>query len=250
MQGYQDAAEIAALLPDTRVIGVADRESDMFELFDLRRRLPGRKADLLVRAKWDRSLEGTDQKLFEELAAAPLAKRVSIAVPRQRERPPKGKDPGRPGLPARTAKVEVRFKEVTLSAPQGPQTRHLLPIKLWAIYLVERHPPASATPVRWLLLTSIPVMSIKQALRCVRWYCRRWRIEEWHRVLKSGCKILNHQNHTAEVLLRAIALDAVIAWRIMLLALLGREVPELPCDVLFDACECEVLQLLSKKNSA
>lgn len=250
LQGYQDAAEIAALLPDTRVIGVADRESDMFELFDLRRRLPGRKADLLVRAKWDRSLEGTDQKLFEELAAAPLAKRVSIAVPRQRERPPKGKDPGRPGLPARTAKVEVRFKEVTLSAPQGPQTRHLLPIKLWAIYLVERHPPASATPVRWLLLTSIPVMSIKQALRCVRWYCRRWRIEEWHRVLKSGCKILNHQNHTAEVLLRAIALDAVIAWRIMLLALLGREVPELPCDVLFDACECEVLQLLSKKNSA
>jgi len=171
-------------------------------------------------------------------------------VPRQRERPPKGKDPGRPGLPARTAKVEVRFKEVRLSAPQGPQTRHLLPIKLWAIYLVEKHPPAGATALRWLLLTSIPVVSIKQALRCVRWYCRRWRIEEWHRVLKSGCKILDHQNHTAEVLLRAIAIDAVIAWRIMLLGLLGREVPELPCDVLFDTCECEVLQLLTKKNSA
>lgn len=249
LQGYQDAAEVAALLPDTRVISVADREADMFELFDLRRRLPGRKAELLVRAKWDRSLEGADQKLFEELAAAPLAKRVPLAVPRQRERPPKGSDPGRPGLPARTAQVEVRFKEVTLRAPQGPQTRHLLPIKLWAIYLVEKHPPTGATPVRWLLLTSIAVLSIKQALRCVRWYCRRWRIEEWHRVLKSGCKILDHQNHCAEVLLRAIAIDAVIAWRIMLLALLGREVPELPCDALFDACECEVLQLLSKKNS-
>jgi hypothetical protein len=250
LEGYQAAAEVAALLPDTRVISMSDRESDMFELFDFRRRLPGRKADLLVRAQHDRSLEGTEQKLFEQLSAAPLAKRVSLTVPRQRERPPKGKDPGRPGLPARTAQVEVRFKEVTLCAPPGPQTRRLLPIKLWAIYLVEKHPPTGATPVCWLLLTSIPVVSIKQALRCVRWYCRRWRIEEWHRVLKSGCKILEHQNHSAEVLLRAIAIDAVIAWRIMLLALLGREVPELPCQALFDPCECEVLQLLSKKNSA
>jgi len=99
-------------------------------------------------------------------------------------------------------------------------------------------------------LTTMQVASAKQALRCVRWYCRRWRIEEWHRVMKSGCKILEHQNHDAEVLLRAIALDAVIAWRIMLLTLLGRTVPGLPADLLFDPCECEVLALLSsKKNS-
>ncbi len=69
-------------------------------------------------------------------------------------------------------------------------------------------------------------------------------------MLKSGCNILDHQNHSAEALLRAIAIDAVIAWRIMLLALLGREVPELPCEVVFDRCECRVLELLSKKNQA
>jgi len=34
----------------------------------------------------------------------------------------------------------------------------------------------------------------------------------------------------------------------MLLALLGRETPELPCDILFDRNECEVLELLAKKN--
>jgi hypothetical protein len=66
--------------------------------------------------------------------------------------------------------------------------------------------------------------------------------------MKSGCKILEHQNHSAEVLLRAIALDAVIAWRMMLLALLGREVPELPAGTLFDPCECEVLALLTQKK--
>jgi hypothetical protein len=249
LQAYEDACQIAAMIPDTRLISVADREADMFELFDLRRRTPGIKADLLVRSKWDRCLEGTDQKLFEELASAPLAKSVSIPVPRQREHSSKPSAPGRPGLPARQAQVEIRFKEIHLRAPQTPQARHKLPIKLWAVYLVEPHPPEGATPVRWILLSSVEVASVKQALRCVRWYCRRWRIEEWHRVMKSGCKVLEHQNRTAQVLLRAITLDAVIAWRIMLLALLGREVPELPSDILFDPCECEVLELLAQKKT-
>jgi hypothetical protein len=151
-------------------------------------------------------------------------------------------------LQAREARVEIRFKEVLLSAPNTPQTRHLQLIKVWAIYLVEKHPPQGAQPLEWLLLTTMEVRSVKQARKIIRWYCRRWRIEEWHRVLKSGCKILEHQNRTAETLLRAIAIDAVIAWRIMLLALLGREVPELPCEVLFNPIECDVLGLLNKKK--
>ena len=248
LEAYADAARIAAMIPQTRVINVTDREGDMFELFDLRRRQTGRKAELLVRANYNRCLEGSDRKLFEELAAAPLAKTVTIPVPRQREHAAKPSAPGRPGLPARTARVQVRFQEVSLSAPQTSQTRHKPPVKLWAVYLVEKHPPQGATAVHWLLLTTIPIVSVKQALKCVRWYCRRWRIEEWHRVMKSGCQILGHQNHTAQVLLRAIALDAVIAWRMMLLALLGREVPELPAGTLLDSCECEVLGLLTAKK--
>ena len=68
--------------------------------------------------------------------------------------------------------------------------------------------------------------------------------------MKSGCKILEHQNHRAEVLLRAIALDAVMAWRIMLLTLLGRAMPELPCNVIFTPGECAVLELLAQKKSS
>jgi hypothetical protein len=249
LEGFGEAMKIAALLPHTQVINLTDREGDMFELFHFRRSQAGRKAELLVRAKTDRCLEGTDSKLFAELAAAPLAKRVSISVPRQREHLSLPSTPGRPALQAREARVEIRFKEVTLSAPNTVQTRNLQPIKLWAVYLVEKHPPRGAEALEWLLLTTVEVHSLKQALKCIRWYCRRWRIEEWHRVLKSGCKVLEHQNHSAEVLLRAIAIDAVIAWRIMLLALLGREVPELSCDRLFNPIECEVLGLLAKKKN-
>ena len=245
---YEDGIELAATLPDTRFISVADREGDIFELFDLQRRRPGKKPDLLVRARCNRRLEETERKLFAELAGAPLAGEVTLPVPRQREQVGKPSKPGRPGLPAREAAVEVRFKAVTILAPQTGQTRDRAPLRLWAIYLEEKNAPAGATALRWLLLTTVQVVSLKQALRCVRWYCRRWRIEEWHRVLKSGCKSEDHQNHSAEALLRAITLDAVIAWRIMVLVLLGREVPGLPAEVIFDSDECEVIELLAKKK--
>jgi hypothetical protein len=247
---FKDGADLAAKLPDTRLVSVADREGDMFELFDLHRQLAGKKPDLLVRAKCDRCLEDTERKLFAELAQAPVAAKVTLEVPRQRAHLGKPSKPGRPALPARRAEVEVRFKEVTIGAPQTVQTRDRQPLRLWAVDLVEKNPPPQATPLHWLLLTTIQVVSVKQALKCIRWYCRRWRIEEWHRVLKSGCKIEAHQNHSAEALLRAIALDAIIAWRIMLLALLGREQPGLPCDLIFNSDECEVLKLLAPKKSS
>lgn len=246
---YQDGIDLATTLPDTRFISVADREGDIFELFDLHRRLPGKKPELLVRARCNRCLEETERKLFAELAQAPLAGKVILEVPRQREHLGKPSKAGRPALPARKAEVEIRFKEVTISAPQTPQTRDRPPLRLWAIHLVEKNPPPGATAVHWLLLTTVQVVSVKQALKCVRWYCRRWRIEEWHRVLKSGCKIEAHQNHSAETLLRAITLDAVIAWRIMLLVLLGRAVPGLPSDLIFSSNECEVLELLAQKKN-
>lgn len=245
---YEDACAIAELLPDTQIVSMGDREADLFELFDRRRQHPGKKADLLVRAKSDRCLEGTERKLFAELAAAPLAHRMKISVPRQREHLAKTSDPGRPGLPAREALVELRFQEVTIRPPQTPQLRHRPPLKLWALYVVEKHPPEGAAAVEWRLLTSVPLTSAKQARKCLRWYCRRWRIEEWHRVLKSGCHILDHQNHTAEALMRVIAMDAVIAWRLMLLALLGRELPELPAHLVFNSWECQMLEVLACPN--
>ena len=99
--------DLAGLLPNTRIISVSDREADMFELFDFRRRQPGRKAELLVRAKNDRCLEGTEQKLFAELALCPLAQEVVLSVPRQREHV--SKPSTRAGRPCRRARPKWRF---------------------------------------------------------------------------------------------------------------------------------------------
>ena len=121
------------------------------------------------------------------------------------------------------------------------------PLTLYALWVVEPHPPQGAKALHWVLLTTVPLRSRRQELRCLRDYTRRWRIEDWHRVLKSGCRIEAHQHHTAPRLARAIALDAVIAWRAMLLALLGREVPEMPVEWMFSPQECRLLEKLQPR---
>ena len=76
----------------------------------------------------------------------------------------------------------------------------------------------------------------------------RWRIEDWHRVLKSGCRIEDLAHKSAERLRRAIAINLVIAWRIMLMTLLGRETPELSAEVLFSNIELRTLRAYAKKK--
>ena len=244
-----DLGEISKGIPETQLIAVGDRESDLFELFDYRRR-KARNIHLLVRAQYNRCLQEESAvpeesaKLFDHLEGLPVMGEAEIEVPRQREKKGKPSKPARIALPARKARVELRWGKVTVAAPQTTQTRHLRAVELYALMIVEQNPPENATQLRWVLLTTMPIDSRKQALRCLRWYTLRWRIEEWHRVLKSACHIEAHQHHTAERLACAIAIDAVIAWRVMLLTLLGREVPEIPCAMVFAPWECKLLELL------
>ena len=102
--------------------------------------------------------------------------------------------------------------------------------------------------MEWFLLTTVDITSPENAVQCLRWYCLRWRIEDFHRVLKSGCRIEKIAHETAERIRRAIAINLVIAWRIMLMTLLGRETVELPPEVLFSDIELQVLRAYAKKK--
>jgi len=243
LRTVEELREISEWAPETELIAIGDRESDLFELFDYRRRR-ARNIHLLVRARYDRCLEESPRKLFEHLQALPVMAEASVAVPRQREKKGKPSKPGRISLPARRAKVQLRWDRVTISAPQTTQTRHIPPVELHALLLTEVDAPKGVTPLRWVLLSTVPIESRKQALRCVRWYTRRWRIEEWHRVLKSGCRIEAHQHQSAARLACAIAIDTVMAWRVMLLTLLGREAPNMRCELIFEPWECRLLEQL------
>ena len=84
------------------------------------------------------------------------------------------------------------------------------------------------------VLTTVPVTTLEQAEEKVRWYALRWLIEVFHRTLKSGCGVENRQAKRKETWEAALAVDAVVAWRIMWLTTLGRETAEVPCSIFFD----------------
>jgi hypothetical protein len=222
-----------------------DREADFYELFDEQRQ--SHKVDLLVRAKHDRSTSN-ELNLFESVRQSPIQSRLSINVPRQSARPKKSKQKARAAQKQRTAQVALRYCQVELPAPTYHKGKEA--ITLWVVHVLETSQPADTNPIEWFLLTTRDITTVEQAQECVRWYCLRWRIEDWHRVLKTGCRIEALQHKTAERLKRALGINLVIAWRIMLMTLLGRECPELPADILFSDLEIQVLDAYAKKKES
>ncbi len=212
-----------------------DREADFFELFDAQRRLG--TVDVLVRAKHDRRLGTGVEKLFATLRNAPADGHVEIDIARVSERPKSSRKPARPARSARVVRAEVHYRELTLP----PTIEGLEPVTLWVVHVRETVPPEGEKPVEWFLLTSVRVECLDAALEAVGHYLRRWRVEDFFRVLKSGCRAENLGFHSAERLERALTIQAVIAWRLMLMTLLGREVPECAAEFLFSDVELRFL---------
>ena len=239
------ASILQAAGPSSQNRHTRDREADFFELFAEQRRNPC--VDLLVRANHNRGIVEEPFKLFEAVRQAPLQTKVQVHVPHQSARPKLSKKKARPKRPSRQADMEVRYQRIQLRPPKYHSDKD--PIDIRVIHAVESSPPAGGEAVEWFLLTTVNIASPEDAVQCLRWYCLRWRIEDWHRVLKSGCAVERIAHATAERIRRAIAINLVIAWRIMLMTLLGRETPELPPEVLFSDIEIRVLCAYSKKKA-
>lgn len=88
--------------------------------------------------------------------------------------------------------------------------------------------------IEWMLLTTESVESFEQACQVIEWYTGRWMIEIYHQVLKSGCKIAERPFETAQRLERYLAIDSVVAWRIMGLTFQSRETPEMSCEAFLE----------------
>jgi hypothetical protein len=246
IEGLRDCVELDKQLPNTRQVCVMDREADFFELFDEQRKTD--KVDLLVRSRHDRTIDEEGGHLFESVRASPACGEIVIQVPRQSTRTKKSKQQAKPGHVQRSATVALRYLDIELRP--GVYQKDKAPIKLTLVHVQETSQPKDDDPVEWFLLTTCEVSNSQEAQQILRWYCLRWRIEDWHRVLKSGCNIEKLQHKTAERLKRTIAINLVIGWRIMLMTLLGRQCPQLASEVLFSDIEIEVLKALAKKKTS
>lgn len=228
LESYQRLAEQAAQLPDTRLVNVADRESDILALLVKARDL-GHPLDYLIHSQHNRALPD-GRKLWDSVAAAPLLGHVRFELPAGR------------GRKVRHVEQEIRARRVTLTDGHGGE------VPVTCLEAAEINTPEGCKPVIWRLLSNREAGTLEAAVELIDWYRARWEIELFFLILKEGCRVEQLQLSTLERLESALALYLVIAWRINRLMRLGRTLPELDADLLFAKEEWQAAYILNKKH--
>ena len=264
IDGLRAAHEIAALAPQTEVISVADSEADIFELL-----LAGQaeaaaenhpRAQWILRAGHDRAVrpeekgavprdgtESTEKHVFAAVAATSVLTTAEITI--------RGRDPQawsdrsrrrQPRTP-RQAVVEIRARRVTLRAPSRPD-RRLNDVTVQAVLVREVAPPAGEDAVTWLLLTSLPIETVAQVQRVIEFYCLRWVIELFFRVLKQGCRVEARRFECLDRWTRYLSVAMIVAWRTLYVTYLGRGWPDRDCEVVFTPAEWKSVYQVTQRR--
>jgi hypothetical protein len=230
LKSFQGAARLQRQLgAASTVVSVGDREADVYELFLSAQKDP-LHPKLLIRAEQDRRLQDSNANLWRYMESQAVAGQRQLHLSRRK------------GRAARHCVLEVRFAAVELRAPRRKPA--LAPLKIWAVYVKEINPPSAKEAIEWMLLTTLEVNNYEQALEKLDWYTKRWGIEDYHKALKSVCRIEERQLGDRTVWQNCLAIDLVVAWRIEHIKKLSRERPQAPCSISFDEPEWQALFIL------
>lgn len=253
-EGYENVCDAQQTLykeanhreePPTQLVYMADREGDLYGIFARRERriqLEENPAHWLIRSKHDRKTikQGEDEdaaehsKISQQLAKAPRLGEIEFNLPK-----------GRGNRKARRVSQTLRAIPVQLKPKKSGDPI----ITVTAVLAEEEHPPKGEKPIRWILLTSLEATTLEQAKEKLDWYLARWQIEIFFKILKSGCKVEELQLEHVERIEKALAFYQIIAWRVLYLTMLGRECPELPCNLAFEEEEWQAVYIVTKKES-
>lgn len=235
LSSLEQLNEFSFSVPNATCVSVSDQESDIFEFFVAER---NQNVELLVRGNHERNLVGFDSKLKQTLRAQKEAGRYVFQKPRR------GKQK------AREVEVSIRFQDVELAIPKNLRYQgYDESPTLSAIWVQEENAPKGCKPLQWLLLTTIEVKDFEKAVEVAGWYTKRWLIELFHKVLKSGCHIEDLQLNDLEGIKRALPIYAVIAWRVLFATLFSREEPDIPATSLLSDDEWKALYCATFRTS-
>jgi len=214
------------------LLHVADRECDIFEVFKRAGAAPGLR--LLVRAAQNRRVEGDGRLLWETCEKWRVRDTRTLHIPAHRD------SPESPLAPARDARLSLRFGQVLLRPPYSRE-RSAQTVTVYAILIREEAAPEGETPVEWLLLTNDPILDLATAWQYVDYYRLRWGIEEFHKCLKTGCKVEERQYQERNHFDVHLALAIPVALRILRLTKLARQQPDIPASRELEPDELVVL---------
>jgi hypothetical protein len=224
----ENLTQSSALLgAPARLVHIGDRESDMFELFCAARDVG---SHFLVRAHVDRLARDGTITIAREMRAVRVNGLHRIAVL------------DRKGNTSQ-AVLELRYRRIRVLPPIGKQHRYP-GLTLTVLYARERGTPQGRERIDWKLITNLPIRNRREAVAKLEWYALRWKIETFHKVLKSGCRAEALRLRTAGRLANVIAVFCILAWRIFWMSMVSRAAPTAPAALAFTDTEQRLLDRL------
>ena len=224
----ENVQQSTALLDDpARCIHIGDRESDIYELFCAAQEAG---THFLIRTCVDRLAGDGDHTIADEMDEVAVKGLHRINV-----RDGNG-DPDE-------AVLEIRYRKLRVLPPIGKQKRYPA-LTLTVIHAEERGRPKNRKKIDWKLITDLPVGSRTDAIGKLEWYALRWKIEVFHKILKSGCKAEESKLRTAQRLTNLVSVFCILSWRVFWMTMLNRSAPHALPTLALTATEITVLDRL------
>lgn len=242
LESYRKTQWLAESCPETQVINISDREGDIYEIFMEYEKNEGKvRCEYIIRGCQNRCLigeaEDSAEKLWERLRGSPVLGEVEFHTPAGR------------GKKSRRVMQTIQAQEVTLRSPQSRRPRVDLPsVRVRVVLAEEVNPPEGEEPVTWLLLTSLSVDNFAAARQVISYYLCRWQIERFFFVLKKGCTVEELHLQNERSLQLCLRFYMIIAWRILYLTMLGRNMPNLGCELLFEDFEWKAIYVFVRRQ--
>ncbi len=224
----ENLKQTTALLNEPeRCVHIGDRESDIYELFCAAQEAG---THFLVRTCVDRLAEDGTRTISHEMNEA-----QSKCLHRVEVRDQQGHCAG--------ATLEIRWRRIRVLPPIGKQKQYPQ-LTLTVIYAQEVGTPKDREPIDWKLLTDLPVSSRAEAIQKLVWYASRWKVETYHKILKSGCKAEASRLRTADRLVNLISVFCILSWRLFWMTMLNRLASGIPAGHVFSKTERQLLDHL------
>jgi Transposase DNA-binding/Transposase Tn5 dimerisation domain len=235
--------QIGSPPPGTTWVHVVDRGADDFEFYY---HCQQTRTHWVARAKnLNRTVitpDGARQELYSYLQTLPEVGSFTLDLR------------ARPNQPARTAKLAVACGKLIMPTPKlmSPTMRKLKPdpIPMHVVWVRELEPPEGAEPIEWVLYSSLQAEGLDGALLIVRYYEKRWLIEEWHKALKTGTAVQKRQLKEGQRLEAMVGLMSVVAVRLLQLKGEARTAPERPAEEVVPRKYVRALKLIRKLSDA
>ena len=218
-----------------KVVTIADREADIYDLYELADELD---TNYLIRVCHNRKVNKTaihmpnaGEFLWDFIERQDSIGNIEVNVPAKKDEP------------ARIATCEIKIATINLLPPRSYKgsVKNKGPLQLSMIYAKEIRKDKQDDSIEWMLCTNLPTNTLQEAIEKLHWYCLRWRIEVFFKVIKSGFKVEDCRLESGDRLIRYLAVVSVVAWQVYWLTLVSRSASSISCEIFLNEFEWKLL---------